>query len=121
MTRTSRLVEPDRHALAGAEDHLVAGLGPGHADELVALVEAQRDDPAAQRAAEGRQLGLLDRPAAGDHHQALVLAELADRDQAGDLLPLAELQQVDDRPAARGPRRHAAGRRPSASRPCRGR
>ena len=90
----------------GAQDHLVAGLGAGHADELVPLVEAQGDDPAAQGPPERRQLGLLDRAAAGDHQQALVLAELADRDQAGDLLPLAELQQVDDRPAARGPGGH---------------
>ena len=100
------LVEPDRHAGAGAEDDLVAGLDPGHADELVSLVEPQGDDPSAQRAAEGRQLGLLHGPAAGDHHQALVLAELTDRNQPRDLLPLGELKQVDDGPAAGGPGRH---------------
>ena len=61
---------------------VVARLDPRHADELIVLLEAQRDDPAAQRPLERRQLGLLDRAAAGDHEQALVLAELADRDHA---------------------------------------
>ena len=49
----------------------------------VALVEAQRDDPAAEGALERRERGLLHGPAAGDHEQALVLVEPADRDEAG--------------------------------------
>ncbi len=42
------LVEPDRHALARAQHDLVARLGPSHADELIPLVEPERDDAAAQ-------------------------------------------------------------------------
>ena len=82
---------------------MIAGLGASHADQLVVLVQSQGDDAAAQRTAEGNQLGLLDGPAPRDHHQALVLAELAHRHHPGDPLPLAQLQQVDDRPSPGGP------------------
>ncbi len=51
---------------------------------------------------EGGQVGLLHDAAARDHQQVLILVELADRDHAGDPLPLAELEQVDDRPTGGG-------------------
>ena len=48
------LVEPDRHAVPGAEHDVVARLDAGHADQLIVLVESQGDDPAPQGPAEGR-------------------------------------------------------------------
>src|SRR5262249_40548126 len=54
------LVEPDRHAVARAEHDALALAAQSHADQPVALVEADGDDAARPRPAVGRQLGLLD-------------------------------------------------------------
>ena len=83
------------------QHQLVARLGHDHVDQRVALAELDGDDAAPQRAAVGFQRRLLHQSAGRGHDQEMVgPVEIADRPAVGDLLALAEVQQVHHGAAA---------------------
>ena len=95
------LLEADGHAVGGGQQQFVARLGHDHVDQRVALAELDGDNAAPQRPAVGRQRRLLHQPAGGGHHEEMVgEVEIPDGAAIGDVLVLAEVQQVDDRAAA---------------------
>jgi len=95
------LAETDRHAVGRREHHLVARLGHDHVDHFVSFAELDSDDPGAQRAAIGGQIGLLHQSPRGGHNEVMVRqVEIAHRAAVGDLLALAQVEQIDHGPAA---------------------
>ncbi len=86
MARASASSKRMAMPLPRAQQHLVARLRQGHADQRVALVEADADDAARLGPAVVRQRRLLHHAAARRHEQTAVALEAAHRDDAGDLL-----------------------------------
>ena len=115
-TRWKRIAMP----LAVASTDFVALLGHHHVDQLVLLAELDGDDPVAERAAVGGQVGLLHQAASAwpSSGKWSGLVEIADGAAVGHPLAFCEVQQVDDRPAAAVACRVGAGCRPCANRPC---
>src|SRR4029453_11878685 len=66
------LLEPDRHAVAGAEEHLGAAIRELDGDHRVALLDADRVDAARAWIAERAEIGLLDHALACPHHHELL-------------------------------------------------
>ena len=64
--------EPDRHAVARADEDLAVAVGDLHGNHRIALLDAHRDDAARARVAERAQLGLLDDAALRAHDDELV-------------------------------------------------
>src|SRR3954447_24112191 len=97
------LLEPDGQAALGAEDDVVLAAGDVDADQLVAVLEADRDDAGVADVAVGAERGLLhDALVRREHQEVLFLAEVLDREHVRDLLAGLELQELGDRPAHAG-------------------
>ncbi len=95
------LGEADRHPVGGGEHDFVSRLGDCHVDQFVALAELDGDDAVLHRAAVSLQLGLLHQAAGSRHHQVMIgQVKILHRAAVGDILALAEVEQVDHRAAA---------------------
>ncbi len=60
-------LEAHHLAVAGHQHHVLVALGDGHVDQVLAFQQAHRDQAAAARPREARQLGALDHAAGGGH------------------------------------------------------
>src|SRR5690606_3134358 len=99
------LVEPDGHAVGGAQEDVVAAAGPGDADEAVVLAAGDGDDAAAIDVAVVLEGGAFDQAVGGGEQQeVLALLEVADGHVLADAFALAEFEHVDDGPTAAGAR-----------------
>ena len=63
------LVEADGLAVLGGQEDILAAVGQGHGDQLVAIVQLDGDDAAAADVGVLDQRGLLDHAVAGGHEQ----------------------------------------------------
>ena len=93
--------EADGFAAGAAEHDIVEAAGNGHADELVAFVQADRDDSRRTRPRERGKRSLLDRAAGRGHEHVKAFFEFADGQDSRNALTLAQRQQVHDGLAAR--------------------
>src|SRR5512136_1148486 len=91
------LSEADGHALLGGQEDLVLSSGEAHGDQLVRLVQRERDDPSRARVAVCLELGLLHHAATGRHEQVPTDLELSDGNHGRDHLPRLHLEEVDQR------------------------
>src|SRR3954464_5813856 len=89
--------EPDRHAVAGRDEHLTAAVGDLHRDHRIVRFHAHGNDAAGARVGKGRQFGFLHHAFARAHDDELVLFELLPREHGGDPLPLLHRDEVGDR------------------------
>src|SRR6185436_11431765 len=96
------LLEPDGLAFGSRQDRLVRPLGEAHADDLVSLLEGDRDDAGGPGRGVGHQVGLLDEATARREHYVTILLELAYGQERRELLLGLQTQQVGDAAAARG-------------------
>ena len=94
------LVETHRLAGAAEEQDVLAAIGDGHAHQLVAVAQIDRDDAAGARTGEGFQRRLLDHAGTGGHEDVAVAFVVAHRQDGVDLLIRFQRQQIDDRLAA---------------------
>ena len=98
------LVEADALALPGGYQHLVFAGAQPYADQFVAFTQRNGNQAVLPQVAEVAQGGLLDHAVAGGHHQVVFVLRLPrHRQHGGYLLAARDLQQVDDRRAARLP------------------
>ena len=99
------------HALAGADQHAVAGLGQPHPGQGIAVFEGDGDQAVGADVGKGRQACAFDVSAAGEHHQHRVFGEFTHRQQRGDLFLTGDGQQLHDRCAlgAAAAQRHPIG------------
>src|SRR5215510_14053332 len=91
------LREADAHAELGRDHDLAAAVGPPGGHDAVVVVQTDGLDPAGARMRVGVQLGLLDRALLGREEDVAAGGEIAHRDTGGDLLPLAQRQEVHHR------------------------
>ena len=91
--------EPDRLARAGHHQHIVAGAGERGFDQLVAVGQVERDQPAAAHVGEGGERRLLDLPAARAEDDVIV-GEIGDGDDRCDPLIGLQIEQIAHRQAA---------------------
>ena len=90
------LAEADGLAELGGDDDVALAVGQPGPHELGLRPEADGDDAALADVLEFAQGGLLDLAVRRQHDDELVLAEVLDGDDRGDLLAGLELDQVDD-------------------------
>ena len=95
------LGEADRLAVGRRQQDFALTVGQRHAHQAVGLVERHRDDAVGARTRERRQRRFLDRALRRRHEDEAAVVEFAHGLHRRDALTLAELQQVDDRLAAR--------------------
>src|SRR5690606_9462908 len=95
------LLETDGLAAARAEHDLARAVGDVRADQPVARLELDGDDPGLARPRERLERGLLAGALRGGHEHELGFLELVDRQDRIDALAFLQGQQVDDRLAAR--------------------
>ncbi|ABA48200.1 val start codon [Burkholderia pseudomallei 1710b] len=95
------LVETHRLAGVGEQHHVVRAVGDRRADQVIAVVEANRDDALLHRAAERFERRLLDRAQSRRHEHVLVGREFLHGQHDIDLLAVLQREHVDDRTAAR--------------------
>ena len=97
--------EADRHSLGRGEHELVARPGDHRIDELIPVAELDRDQALCPPPLVLLERGLLHDAAARDEHQVLVrIVEAGHGPAVGDLLPLFELEKIDQRPPLGVPR-----------------
>ncbi len=109
-----RLQELDPHAAPRPEKDEAGPVGDLGGEELVPLLEVDRDDPGRARVAVGREDRLLHEPLLRREEDEPVVGEAPGRGDRRDALPFRELDQVHERLAAgRGPeRREVVGLHP---------
>ena len=91
--------EADRHPLCGGEDELVPRPRDHGVDELVSVAELDGDQPLRAPPLVFLERGLLHDPAAsGEHEELPRILEARHRAAVGHLLPLLELEEVDEGP-----------------------
>ena len=95
------LAKADGHAALGRQQDLLLAVGQLHAHQLVVLAQHDGDQAGAAQVLELRQRRLLDQAQARGHDEIALLRARGDADHCGDLLAALQLQQVDDRRAAR--------------------
>ncbi len=88
------MAKADRLAFARRDENLLVALKQPRRDQLVAFVEADRDDAPRQRTAEHVQRALLHRALLRDHHDELVRIELFDRTEGLHFFARLQVQQV---------------------------
>ena len=99
------LVEADRLTVARREHDLAIAVRETRADQLIALVELDRDDALLERVREEREVRLLDHAERGRHDDLALLVEVTlDREDARDRLVRQQIDEVLERPATRRPR-----------------
>src|SRR5581483_7049957 len=84
------LGEAHRLARVGEQHHVVLAVGDGGADQVIAVVQLDRDDALLARVGELRERRLLHRPERGRHEDEVRVVVLLDRQDRRDLLALAE-------------------------------
>src|ERR1041384_6240338 len=96
--------EADRHTLVGSQEYLPVPVRDLRGYQFVALVNSHRDDAADPDICKSRKLGLLDGPFAGRHHHVLAFLELANGNDACELLARRNIHKVNNSlaPARRG-------------------
>ena len=98
------LRKADYFAVVGSHHDLVLSVRELHGNQLVSLDDVDREFPHLADAVEFRNRGLLDEPPFRRHDDKAFLP-LRSGNDGFHLLPLRQLQQVDDGTAARGARR----------------
>ncbi len=95
------LVEAGSLALPGGEDDVVLAVGQADPAQLVAVHQADGDQPVGADLGVLGQRGLLDHSALGGHDHVVVGLELREGDDGADVLPGVDLHagQVHDRQA----------------------
>src|SRR5450759_2195606 len=93
----------DPHAEARAEKHLPRAVRDLRREQLVVVLQLDRDDALLARVAVGREHGLLDEAALRREKEIQVVGKRARRRHRGHALPLPEREEVHERlPARRG-------------------
>src|SRR6185312_13808195 len=95
------LGEADGAPVARGEQDIVLPVGEADLDEVIALVDGERDDARGADVREHLERGLLDHAVLRRHDDELAFLELLERQHLDDLLVLLELEEVDERLAAR--------------------
>src|SRR5499427_7831296 len=91
------LREADAHAELGGDHDLAPAISPPGGHDAVVVVQADGLDPAGARMRVRVQLGLLDRALFGREEDVAAGGEIAHRDTRGDLLAVAQRQEVHHR------------------------
>ena len=88
------LTKANDNAHSGAQENFSRAIRDIHADEPVAFLQGQRNNPALPGMTECSQIGFFDIAFLRRHHDILVFGKHPDRQGRGDPLALADGQQI---------------------------
>src|SRR4029453_15033550 len=97
------LGEADGHAELGGDHHFTVAVGTARRHQLIAILQADGLDAARARVRVSFQLGLLHLALARHEEDVAAGVEVADRHAGGDVLPLAQREEIHHRLALGGP------------------
>ena len=90
------LIKADSQTIAGSKDNLAVAIGQLNTNQVLLVIKVDSNDASLTRTLKVLQVHLLHCAAVGSHEEELILNELLDGDNSGNLFALRQRQQVDN-------------------------